>query len=88
MILTNFFVRKKILNTTANLAKKRLQIVTSKKYTNNRLQYCNLTNLKNDLTQVIQQHMHETKNISIQFQQQDQDTFYLKCIIFLSNNDT
>lgn len=87
MILTNFFIRKKILTTTANLAKKRLQVIISKKNTNNKLKYYNLINLQNDLIQVIQQHIHEAKNISIQFKQQDQNTSYLKCVIFFSEKD-
>lgn len=86
MILTNFFIRKKILN-TANIAKKRLQIVIDKENTKDKLLSYNVANLKNDLIQVIQKHMNEPKDILIQFKKQNECTSMLECDLFFLNKN-
>lgn len=87
MILENFFIRKKTL-TPADIAKTRLHIVISKENKKKEATSHNLISLKNDLIQVIKKHMHEPKDILIQFKKQDEYTSILECDIYFLNKDT
>lgn len=86
MILINFFLRKKTLISTANIAKERLQIIVAKRKSKLIVNSPNyFPELKNDLLQVIRKYMQNPQIVSIQLKKDNEDTSILKCDFYFSN---